>query len=411
MTERLHLVSPQDARQVFFRNIPPPKPMMETIKTMAALGRVTAHSINAPEPSPAFSKSTMDGYAVFSKDVEGASNDSPVKLAVIEEVPMGKAPEFSVGAHQAAVIHTGGMLPEGADGVVMVEDTQIDSTGHVWVQNPVKMGENVVLKGEDIRLGQEILPAGKMLRPADIGGLLSLGLTQVEVNRRPKVGIISSGDEVIPPDRQPQIGQVRDVNSFDLAALVTRQGGQPVINGITSDKPDRLKETILASLAENDMVIITAGSSASERDLTAKTIQDIGNPGVLVHGINIRPGKPTILAVCDGKPVIGLPGNPLSALVIATLFVPPVINYLAGLPPFPPQATLTAHLTQPVSSLFGKEEWLPVKLQAIPGGYEADPIEFKSSFIFNLVFADGMFCIPADQQGLEAGSMVNIILF
>ena len=225
------------------------------------------------------------------------------------------------------------------------------------------------------------------------------------------MGILSSGDEVISPGQTPRIGQVRDINSHDLGALVAQYGGIPVQYGILPDRAEALEKAVQKALAENDMVVITAGSSASVRDLTSEAIQKAGAPGVLVHGIHIRPGKPTILAVCNGKPVVGLPGNPVSALVIAYRYVAPLVRYLSGLPAFAPQPTLAARLTVNIPSLSGREEWIPVKLQPTVSGYDASPVFFKSSLIFNLAWADGLICIPADANGLEAGVPVQVILF
>jgi molybdopterin molybdotransferase len=411
MPEFLHLVSSSEAVQKLYHHLPTAHPAEETILTTDSLGRVTSRPVFSPEPSPAFSRSTVDGYALVARDTYGASDTQPMYLTVVGEVPMGNAPGFSVKPGQAAVIHTGGMLPEGTDAVIMIENTQSVGKNEIELMKPVTAAENVVLKGEDVQSGQEVLPAGKQLRPADIGGLLALGLTQVAVSCRPRVGILSSGDEVIPPDQQPRIGQVRDINSHDLAALVQQYGGASVLYGILPDQPKALEEAVQKALAENDLVVITAGSSASVRDLTSEAIQKAGAPGVLVHGIHIRPGKPTILAVCNGKPVVGLPGNPVSALVIAYRFVAPLVRYLSGLPPFAPQPFVSAQLTVNIPSLAGREEWIPVKIFPSASGYDASPVFFKSSLIFNLAWADGLICIPADANGLEAGAPVQVILF
>jgi molybdopterin molybdotransferase len=411
MPEFLQLVSADEARLVLFEHLPPANPAQENIDTIEALGRITVQPIFSPEPSPAFSRSTVDGYALHARDSFGASDSQPLYLRVVGEVPMGQAPAFSLVSGQATVIHTGGMLPEGADAVVMIEHTQAVQSGEIEIQKPVSPGENVVLKGEDLQYGQEVFPTAKLLRPADIGGLLALGITRVTVAQPPRVGILSSGDEVIPPHQTPHLGQVRDINSYDLSALIQQFGGKPVVYGIVPDQPQALAQMVAQALAENDLLVITAGSSASVRDLTADAIQKSGTPGVLVHGINIRPGKPTILAVCNGKPVIGLPGNPVSALVIAYLFVVPVLKYLNGLPPHPAQPSITACLTVNLPSQAGREEWIPVKLRRDVNGYEADPVFFKSSLIFNLAWADGLICIPADANGLDAGTSVQVILF
>jgi molybdopterin molybdotransferase len=260
------------------------------------------------------------------------------------------------------LIHTGGMLPQGADGVVMVEHTQMVGTGEIETLRAVAVGENVLKVGEDVSQGEEVILQGTFLRPAEIGGLMALGITQIAVARRPRVGILSSGDEVVPPESELAPGQVRDVNAFSLSALVEEAGGEPVRYGIFPDQAEALRTGARRALAECDVVVITAGSSASARDLTAEVINDLGAPGVFVHGVNVRPGKPTILAVCDGKAVVGLPGNPVSALVIASLFVRPVIEALLGLRRGRPQASVTANLTLNLPSQAGREDWVAVRL-------------------------------------------------
>ncbi|MDO9347678.1 MAG: molybdopterin-binding protein, partial [Anaerolineales bacterium] len=369
--------------------------------------------------------STVDGYTVHAGDTFGASDSLPAYLKVIGEVPMGAEAQFALAPGEAAIIHTGGMLPEGANAVVMLENTQnvqrverkergennnnsANSPGtcvrgrcalEIEVLRAVADGENTIRAGEDVAEGQIVIPAGARIRPAEIGGLMALGITQLRVATKPKVGIISSGDEIIPPESDPRPGQVRDINSYTLAALVTRAGGEPVLYGIVPDKMAALKTVAARALAECGLVVITAGSSASARDMTADAIRSLGRPGELVHGVNIRPGKPTILAVCDGKAVIGLPGNPVSALVIAGLFVVPLIERLLGLPLDQPRPTLMAKLTINIPSQAGREDWVAVKLHPFPaigrgdggeGEWLAEPIFGKSNLIFSLAAADGL---------------------
>jgi molybdopterin molybdotransferase len=285
----------------------------------------------------------------------------------------------------------------------------------------VAEGENVIAIGEDVAQGQVVQPKGSLMRPAEIGGLMALGITQLRVARKVRVGLISSGDEVIPPEESPRPGQVRDINSHTLAALATKAGGEPVLYGIVGDTFDALQETAAKALTECDVVVITAGSSASTRDMTADVIATLGQPGVLVHGINTRPGKPTILGVCDGKAVIGLPGNPVSALVNGYMLVVPLIERLLGQTPRP-QATVQARLTVNLPSQSGREDWWPVKLltiihpssvgdeKMVNGEWRAEPIFGKSNLIFTLAAADGLLRIPPDATGLSAGEMVEVLL-
>jgi molybdopterin molybdotransferase len=301
-------------------------------------------------------------------------------------------------------------LPDQADAVVMVEHTQSASPGEVEIFHAAAVGENLIRKGEDVTQGEQVVRQGLRLRPQEIGGLMALGITQVRVFRRLRVGLISSGDEVIPPAQELQPGQVRDVNSYSLGALVEQEGAIPVQYGIVPDRAEALRSTAKQALAECDLVLITAGSSASARDLTSQVIGELGKPGVLVHGVSVRPGKPTILAVCDGKAVVGLPGNPVSAMVIAILLVAPVLRKLAGISTGSPPGTVTAQLSLNLASQAGREDWVPVRLKHTAAGYQAEPVFGKSNLIFTLVRADGLVRISPAATGLSAGEMVEVRL-
>jgi molybdopterin molybdotransferase len=419
MPEFLTLLPPDDARTLLLSHLPQPIPDSELIDVPAALGRVLAEDIRAPQPLPDFQRSTVDGYAVRARDTHGASDSLPAYLNLIGEVPMGDVPAFEIGAGQCALIHTGGMLPNDTDAVVMLEHTQTTQVSKEGLPSEIEIfravadGENVIRVGEDVAQGQLIQPKGSLMRPAEIGGLMALGITRVRVVRRVRVGLISTGDEVIDPSQSPRPGQVRDVNSYTLGALVEKSGGAAIRYGIISDEFNALKEVAAKALSECDVAIITAGSSASTRDMTADVIRSLGTPGVLVHGINTRPGKPTILGVCNGKAVIGLPGNPVSALVNGYLFVVPVIEKLLGALPRP-RATVLARLTVNLSSQAGREDWWPVKLKAnrssLTTKFEADPIFGKSNLIFTFAAADGLLCIHPDATGLSAGEIVEVYL-
>jgi len=420
MPEFLTLLPPDEAREKLLSHLPATEPATETIDVISSLGRVSAEDIRAPHPLPDFRRSTVDGFAVRAKDTYGASDSLPAYLALAGEVPMGDEPKSALEAGQCMTIHTGGMLPEGADAVVMLEYTQKTSEvskdlgsllGEIEILRSVAEGENLIAIGEDVSQGQVVQPKGSLMRPAEIGGLMALGITRLRVSKMVRVGLISSGDEVIPPKESLRPGQVRDINSYTLAALVSKAGGQPVFYGIVKDTFDALKETAARALSECDGVIITAGSSASTRDMTADVIDTLGNPGVLVHGVNTRPGKPTILGVCDGKAVIGLPGNPVSALVNGYLFVVPLIEKLLGENPRP-RASLRAKLTVNLASQAGREDWWPVTLTAgsETGKWQADPIFGKSNLIFTLAVADGLLRIPPDATGLSAGEQVEVML-
>jgi len=418
MPEFLRLLPPDEARALLLSHLSAPVADSELVDSASSLGRVTAEDMVAPHPLPEFPRSTMDGYAVRARDTFGATDSLPAYLNLVGEVLMGDVPAFELQTGECALIHTGGMLPDGSDAVVMLEYVQSARTNEMEIMRAVAEGENVICVGEDVSQGAVVLSKGRMMRPAEIGGLMALGIVQIKVVRKIRVGIISSGDEVVDPSQQPRRGQVRDVNAYTLSSLVMKSGGEAVLYGIVPDKLSALKEMAARALIECDMVLITAGSSASTRDMTAEVIGSLGAPGVLVHGINTRPGKPTILGACNGKAVIGLPGNPVSALVNGYLFVVPVIEKLLGLPSDKPRASVMARLTVNIASQAGREDWIPVKLhrsergevQSKSDAYDAEPIFGKSNLIFTLAAADGLLRIPPDATGVSAGEMVEVAL-
>lgn len=409
MPEFLTLHAPEAALNLMLTQLEA-RTGLEWVATSRALGRVTASPVAAPHPLPTFRRSTVDGYALRAADTFGASESLPAYLNVIGEVPMGAKVGLNVPPANCALIHTGGMLPEAADAVVMLEYTQVVKPGEIEILKATATGENVIRIGEDVETGQEVIPAGSWLRPAEIGGLAALGITQLAVMCRPRVAILSTGDEVVPLEAAILPGQVHDVNSYTLSALIERSGGQPVTYGILPDTIEALENVARRALEECDIVVFTAGSSASTRDLTAQVINGLGTPGVLVHGVNVRPGKPTILGVCSGKAVIGLPGNPVSALVIAGLFIAPIIAKQLGVVREQLKPSVRARLSVNLASQAGREDWIPVRLTKGIEGYQADPIFGKSNLIFTLARADGLLCIPQDATGLHAGEIVEVFL-
>jgi molybdopterin molybdotransferase len=292
----------------------------------------------------------------------------------------------------------------------MVEYTQPVGTDTVEILRSVAVGENTIMVGEDVQEGEEVISPGVRIRPAEIGGLTAMGIFDLEVAKKPIVGIISSGDEVIPPEGKLLPGQVRDINSYSLSALIDQTGGIPKRYGVFPDQADILTEISNLAMDECDMLVITAGSSASARDLTAGVINRLGSPGVLVHGVSIRPGKPTILAICNNKVVVGLPGNPVSALVIAGIFVVPVIETLLGLSTVGFRPKIMAKLSINVPSQAGREDWVAARLYSTQAGYQVDPIFSKSNLIFSLVRANSMIRVPPDATGLSAGEFVEVQL-
>jgi molybdopterin molybdotransferase len=408
--ELFNVLTPPDAYALLERHLSS-TPRTERVATADALGRVLAEDLVSPDDLPSFPRSTMDGFAVRAADTFGASEGLPAYLSVVGEVLMGRAPTTTVSIAQAARIATGGMIPPGADAVVMVENTQEVDASTIEVVRPVAPGENVIAVGEDVQTGTPLVPSGQVLRPQDLGGLLALGIVEVEVAARLKVAILGSGDEVVAPDQEPGPAQIRDINSYTLAALVRRIGHEPVLFGVVPDVYEALESTARTALAQADVVVISAGSSVSTRDMTAQVIAGLGEPGVLVHGVSLKPGKPTILAMAAGKPVFGLPGNPVSCMVTFDLFVAPTLYRLSGCPEPPAGTTVTARLARNLASAPGREDYVQVRLERRDGALWADPVFGKSNLIYTLVRSDGLVKIPLDTAGLSQGELVDVRLF
>jgi molybdopterin molybdotransferase len=303
------------------------------------------------------------------------------------------------------------MLAEGADAVVMVEHTQPAQDSTIEVVRPVAPGENVIQVGEDVRRGDVVLPVGHTLRPQDIGGLMALGITHVNVGRRPRVAIVSTGDELVPPRDRPGPGQIRDINSYTISALVARSGGIPVRTPLVADEFEAQQVAAARAMEQGDILVFSAGSSVSSHDMTASVIASLGEPGVLVHGISIKPGKPTIVGIADGKPAFGLPGNPVSAMVVFDLLVRPTISLLSGCDQPPEPQTVYARLLRDVASLAGREDYVQIRLVHRDGDLCAEPVFGKSNLIYTLIRADGTVKVTLDEGGLYAGDLVPVRLY
>lgn len=415
MPEFFNVLPPEEARQLLFSHLQ--RTMEgEEVDAEGALGRITSRPVEAPHALPSFRRSTMDGYAVRAADTFGASETLPAFLKVVGEVPMGKAAHISPGPGEAALVHTGGMIPESADAVVQVELTQAmaevtDFPYEIEVFKAMGVGQNVLQVGEDVKKGEQILPAGHLLRPQDVGGLMALGITNVDVTRRPRVAILATGDEVVPPRATLAPGQIRDINSYSVGAQTRQAGGIPQLGGIVPDTLEELQSSAERALAENDMLVMSAGSSVSIRDMTVRVIEELGEPGVLLHGVATRPGKPTIVGAVDGKPVLGLPGNPVSAMIQFDMFGTPAIYWLQGLKERPRRGVVWARLSQNLASEAGREDYVPARLQDQDEELLAVPVFGKSNLIYTLVNADGLIKVPLNKSGLPAGEWVEVRLF
>jgi len=373
---------------------------------LAALHRTLDEDVFAPEDVPAFDRSTMDGFAVLARDTFGASEGLPAYLEVAGEVLMGHSPPGRLETGQAFRIATGGMLPEGADAVVMVEHTEDLDERTIGVTRPVAPGENLIRRGDDLTQGVLLLPRGHRLRPQDVGLLAAAGVTRVRTRKRLRVGIVTTGDEVVPVGQTPGPGQVRDVNSYTLSGQVHECGAEPVVYGIVRDDFDTLAGVMRRALDETQAVLISGGSSVGRRDVTVDVVASLGAPGVLFHGLAVRPGKPTIGAAIGEKLVVGLPGHPVSAMVVFALLVRPLLD--PGYRAFPVRARVTRSLT----SQAGKEDYVRVRLERDgEGRLTADPIPGKSGLIATMVRADGLARIPLESRGVAAGEEVEVIPF
>jgi len=385
----------------------------EDLELEEATGRVLARDLAAPEEVPAFHRASMDGFAVRAGDTFGATPGLPQYLEIRGEVPMGAEPAGKVGPGEAWRIATGGMLPQGADAVVMVEYTNEMPDGTLEVRRPVAPGENVLHPGEDVKVGEVLFPKGKRLRSQDIGLLAALGVTRVEVHRRPRVAVLSSGDEIVPIGQRPAIGRVRDANAFLVAAQVRESNGIPELKGIVPDDYAALKAVLAESLEEADLILISGGSSVGARDLTLKAMQDLPQADILVHGVAIRPGKPTILADIGGKPLLGLPGHPASAAVVMHILGRPLLQRLTGMTenPVPGGGTVQARLSRNLAGATGREDFVRVRLRPDQEMLWADPVLGPSGLLSPLVKSEGLVVIPLGVEGLFREETVTVHLF
>ena len=367
------------------------------------MGRVLAEEVLSPEDLPPFRRSLMDGFACRAADIA----DAPVTLKLIGEVLMGEMAAQVVHPGEAVRVPTGGALPEGSDVVVPIEQASAEGD-LVTIQATLAAGRHLVERGEDVTAGDVLLSEGHRLRPADVGALMGLGIPVVSVYRLPRVGIISTGDEIVPSHEVPPPGKIRDLNSYSLAASVQQLGAVPHRYGIVPDDEPTLLAAARKALAENDVVLFNGGTSVGVKDVVAPVIAQLGEPGVLVHGVDIRPGKPTIFAVCEGKPVFGLPGQPVSVLNTFEQFVAPVLRRLLKHPEHVP--TVSARLVEVVRSADGREDHVRARLECRDDGWWAHPIAGVSAMITTMTKADGIFVIPSGSAGYAQGEEVEVRL-
>lgn len=395
---------------------PPAPTMAQDILLAETRGCVLAADVYAPLDSPLFDRSAMDGYAVRAADTAGATDDTPARLTFAGEVPMGAASAVVVEPGHAVWVATGSMIPRGADGVIMVERTARDGAT-VLVRRPVAPGDSIVRRGDDLRAGDLVLRAGHTLRPQDVAVLASMGLARVGVRARPRVAIVSGGDELVTPGQPLAPGQIFDSNSYAMAAQVAAWGAEPVVMPRMPDRPEAVRESLLRAVAEADIVLLSGGSSVGVKDLTAAAIDAAGQPGVVVHGVAMRPGRPTIAGVVDGALVVGIPGNPVSAMVACEVFARPAIETLLGITPVRAAGTIGDYaafgmLTARISSQVGRQDYIRVALErSEENGLAVTPVPGGSGIIRSMVDAAGLVVVPPERAALEPGETVEVRLF
>lgn len=402
MKEFFKVVNYQQAREHIRDHFPPAR--QELVNLELAYNRVLGSELCSPEPLPSFNRSTVDGYAINARESFGCSESLPAFFTLSGEVLMGQAADFTLESGQCVWIPTGGMLPPGANAVVMIEHTEKMGEDTVLVYRPVAGWENVMQTGEDIAVKQVLYRSGQRLRAQDIGMLASLGFEHIPVQQPYRVGIISSGDEIIPINQTPSIGEVRDVNSHCLAAAVKQSGNLPQTYPIVKDDYEHLKKLIEQALSENDLLIMSGGSSVGVKDVTMDVLLSSPGARLLFHGIAVKPGKPTLGVVLGDRLVVGLPGHPVSALMVFHILCMPLLaqkelNFVPAL------------CSENIASQPGRDDFVPVRLISEGPSWEARPLFGKSGLMSILAKADAFIHIAYEQQGIKKGEMVKAYLF
>lgn len=402
----LQVKTPEEAKKIILDNFKGSTPAKEVLPLVACTGRVLAKNVLAEEFVPGFDRSSVDGYAVIASDTFGCSDSMGAILKLKGIVNMGRDADFELFNGECAYVPTGGAVPDGADAVVMIEYTESYGGGEIGILKPAAPGGNMVYRGDDVFPGKLVLKAGRTLRSEDIGALAALGISEVTVAKKPVVGIISTGDELVNIDEIPRAGQVRDVNSSMLAAAICDFGAEPKLYGIVRDGYQKLKAALMDALSECDAVLISGGSSVGQMDSTCAVIDELGE--LLLHGIAMKPGKPTIVGNIGGKPVFGLPGHPVAAHFVSEIFVRPLVAQLLGC-----EEKITyvkAKLTEAVSANHGRAQYSGVRLEKKDGELYASPVRTKSGLISSLAGCDGYFIISRDSEGCGKGEEITVYL-
>ena len=407
MSEFFDVVTPKEAINKLLSEKNFPEMISEKINTVDSNSRILNQDIKSEVNLPHFNRSSMDGYAIYANDSNGVSLSSPNYLEIIEEIKMGDVPKQKIIPGKTSRIFTGGMIPEGSTAVIMEEDTEELGNNMIEIKKPVATGENIIFSGEETKKGNIIIKKGIKIRSQEIGSLLESGLTKIFVSKKPIIGVLSSGDELIPPSKKLELGKIRDINTYTISNLIKNSGCIAKIFPILPDDLNSQLNQTKKALEFCDMLIFSAGSSISYRDTTAEVINSLDKPGVIVHGISVKPGKPTILGLSDKKPIIGLPGNPVSSIMIFINIVKPILdklnNYIGTI-----TNQIDCKLTQDISSQTGREDYVQVSMKTHNQKILATPVFGKSNLINTLVNSDGFITIPPESGGLYKNSLVKV---
>ena len=407
MSEFFDVVTPKEAIKKLLSEKNFPEMISEKINTVNSDSRILSQDIKSSINLPHFNRSSMDGYAIYASDSNGVSLSTPNYLEIIEEIKMGDVPKHKILTGKTSRIFTGGMIPEGSNAVIMEEDTEELGNNMIEIKKPVSIGENIIFSGEETKKGNIIIKKGTKIRSQEIGSLLESGYTEILVSKKPIIGVLSSGDELIPPEKTLELGKIRDINTYTISNLINNSGGIAEIFPILPDDLNSQLNQAKKALQFCDMLIFSAGSSISYRDTTAEVINSLDKPGVIVHGISVKPGKPTILGLSGKKPIIGLPGNPVSSIMIFINIVKPILdklnNHISAI-----TKQIDCTLTEDISSQTGREDYVQVSISNADQKILATPVFGKSNLINTLVNSDGFVTIPPETGGLYKNSIVKV---
>ena len=379
---------------------------VEIINIEECLGRITAVDIISECNVPGFKRSIMDGYSVRNADLIKCSTDNPCMLKIVGEVEMGKVPTFKIGAGECGYIPTGGMLPSGADSIIIIENTKRNEDKTIWAEVATVKGEYIVNEDEDVKKGAIVITSGKKIRPYEIGVLCSIGYNKIEVFKRPRIGIISTGDEIVSVNQIPRLGQVRDINTYLLLSLIQDSYAEPVVYDVTRDEFIEIFKVTSKAIKECDIVLIVGGSSVGIKDETLRVLKAMEKSDILIHGLALKPGKPTIVASCEDKMVFGMPGHPLSCAVVYKTLVNFYLNCITK--HIEEEYPVTCEFLTDYEKTKGREEYIPVNLEEREGKLYANPIRSKSGIITTFSKAWGYVKTSKELEKIYNGEIVRV---